>query len=160
MTGNHIVRKCKVCQASSADVRFYVGVTSRCAECHRKLVRENRHNKAEYYRKYDAMRFQKDALRKKTLREYGATPRGRLALQRARKNWLNKNPEKRAAHTKLSNAIRDGRVVKPQRCSICGCKPKRLHGHHFDYNKPFEVVWCCPDCHANLHRKHHFDEAA
>lgn len=46
----------------------------------------------------------------------------------------------------LRNAIRAGRVVRPNRCQICNkeCTP---HGHHEDYSLPLAVLWLCAQCH-------------
>lgn len=48
---------CDVCGTTSDRTRFYRGVSRRCAECHKRLVKENRLSKVEYYREYDAKRF-------------------------------------------------------------------------------------------------------
>lgn len=59
---------------------------------------------------------------------------------------------KERTHNALGNAVRDGRVVKPEACSRCGADG-RIHGHHTDYYKPFDVMWLCPRCHRAQHRK-------
>jgi hypothetical protein len=53
----------------------------------------------------------------------------------------------------LNYHVSVGNIIKPLFCSICKKElPKKLiHGHHSDYTKPFEVIWCCPQCHKNLH---------
>ena len=66
--------------------------------------------------------------------------------------WRKNNPEKVRAHEAIRRAIRTGKLIKPKSCSECG-KEKRLHGHHFDYSKPLEVIWLCASCHKNLHLK-------
>jgi hypothetical protein len=60
------------------------------------------------------------------------------------------HPEKYRARNALSNAVRDGRLEKPASCSVCNRSGVRLDGHHFDYSKPLEVVWCCVACHRVL----------
>lgn len=59
-----------------------------------------------------------------------------------------KYPEKEKARKAISNAIRDGRIVRPDHCSKCGliCKPQ---AHHADYSKPLEVTWLCKICHVS-----------
>ena len=64
--------------------------------------------------------------------------------------YRDKFPEKQAAHNAINNAVRDGRIEKPDRCSHCH-EMGRVVGHHPDYSKPLEVVWLCDPCHLNLH---------
>ncbi len=72
-------------------------------------------------------------------------------MGRARKKWLEANPEKRAAHVLLGSAIKRGDVEKPDVCQECGAGG-RIHGHHEDYSKPLEVDWLCATCHAKRHK--------
>jgi hypothetical protein len=64
------------------------------------------------------------------------------------------HPEKRRARLVVGNAIRGGKIAKPERCGQCGEKvdPDDLHAHHVDYSKPLEVDWLCRGCHNALHR--------
>ena len=52
------------------------------------------------------------------------------------------------------DAVRRGRIQKPNCCEICGTEPGKmhLHAHHADYSKPLEVVWLCRLCHAKAGR--------
>lgn len=68
-----------------------------------------------------------------------------------KRRWAERNPDKRAAHIVLGNAVRKGSVVKGP-CEVCG-STGRVHGHHDDYAKPFEVRWLCPQHHADERRK-------
>jgi len=145
---------CKVCGLTSDAVEFYDGVKSHCKECHKQKVRENRQAKADYYRAYDAIRFQTDPRVKARHRRYQATAAGKEAMRKARKKWMNEKPEARAAHIILGNAVRDGRVVKPAVCTKCGRKPTRrnMHAHHEDYAFPLSVIWLCATCHCKTHK--------
>lgn len=145
---------CKICGANSADVEFYATITSRCKECHKVKVRENRAEKIEYYKAYDAKRYRLDPKVKMRHKRYAKTDAGKKAFRRARASWLERNLEKRACHVILGNAVRDGRIVRPDCCSMCGAGG-RIHGHHEDYTKPLDVVWVCPKCHAAIHAKAH-----
>ena len=60
------------------------------------------------------------------------------------------NPHAYRARHALSNAVRDGKIERPDRCSHCHkiCRP---HGHHHDYSMPLSVTWLCPACHRQLH---------
>ncbi len=62
--------------------------------------------------------------------------------------------QKANARNAISNAIRDGRIRKPNRCERCGSEPppRHLHAHHDDYSKPLYVEWLCARCHDSEHR--------
>lgn len=90
-------------------------------------------------------------------RERGREKYHRLYRDAARgfhSRWKEMDPVKRAANCAVNNAVRDGRLTKPEACSECGEKPgsKRIHGHHEDYSKPLEVEWLCSICHGQRHR--------
>jgi hypothetical protein len=147
-----MTKKCKVCGATEESVEFYGSVTSRCKECHKMLVAKNRHEKSDYYRAYDAERYQNDSRVKERHRRYQGTKAGKTAMFHARKRWEAKAPEKKAANIILNNAVRDGKIEKPAFCSVCGASG-RIHGHHHDYTKPLDVIWCCARCHRQFHKE-------
>ena len=60
-------------------------------------------------------------------------------------------PEKQSARFTLNNAVRDGKIIKPEACEACG-ERGLIHGHHDDYSKKLEVRWLCAPCHSELHR--------
>ena len=145
---------CKVCGVTSDVAEFYDGVNTRCKECHKQKVRKNREEKSDYYREYDAIRYQNDPRVKERHKRYQSTDRGKNSMRKARRKWINKKPEARAAHIILGNAVRDGRLEKPKECSCCGSIPKRrnMHAHHNDYAKPLDVIWLCSQCHHDQHK--------
>jgi excisionase family DNA binding protein len=49
-----------------------------------------------------------------------------------------------------SRALRDGVLVRPERCSDCGAGGT-IHGHHPDYTRPLHVEWLCVRCHRSRH---------
>lgn len=61
-----------------------------------------------------------------------------------------RKPEKERARGRVRDAVRYGKLAKPNRCDHCGrCVPKALlDGHHHDYSKPLEIVWLCRSCHG------------
>ena len=66
------------------------------------------------------------------------------------------NTEAELARRALKLYVRNGTIVKPDFCQECMADtPKeKLHGHHDDYSKPFDVIWLCSWCHAKKHRKY------
>ena len=61
-----------------------------------------------------------------------------------------KDPINIAARTILSNAVKLGRIKKPNKCMKCG-KQVKLQGHHPNYDRPLEVLWVCTKCHGFIH---------
>jgi hypothetical protein len=68
-----------------------------------------------------------------------------------RKEWQKRNPEKRRAQNAINNALRDGKITKPENCQKCG-SDGRIEAHHPDYSKPLEVAWLCNRDHVAAHR--------
>jgi len=148
-----MTNKCKVCSATEKNAEFYKGVSSRCKECHKEAVRENRRKNPERHKAYDAKRFKGDPRVVARHKRYQKTDAGKAAASASRERWLSGNPEKRAAHVILGNRVRDGKVIKPDCCEACGKKAVRIDGHHEDYAKPLDVVWLCRQCHVDIHKE-------
>jgi hypothetical protein len=113
------------------------GLLGKCKECARSDVRANRKARLAYYTEYDRVR---NATQDRHLQKSYA-PRNRKSEGEA---------EKKKARTILSNAIRDRKISRPTECQVCGHSEK-LHGHHDDYSKPLDVIWCCRPCHTFIH---------
>lgn len=93
------------------------------------------------------------AKRAARMREYYHTHPERVKERAARGRRKLIDPIKRAARTAVSNALRDGRIIKPIFCPECGIPGGRMTAHHRDYTKPLEVEWLCTRCHGLRHRK-------
>ena len=130
-------KQCFKCGERKPLTEFYKhpqmpdGTVNKCKECNKLDVKKNRESKIEYYREYDRKRGNrwKD---------------GYLA------EYREKYPEKYKATNMVNNAVRDGRMSKPNYCQGCGdiCNP---HGHHENYSKPLDVTWLCAGCHRFIH---------
>ncbi len=59
---------------------------------------------------------------------------------------------KEVARRALRQAVRKGKLVKPNTCQDCHTVVPRtcLHGHHHDYSRPLDVRWLCASCHARV----------
>jgi hypothetical protein len=64
-------------------------------------------------------------------------------------------PEKVRARNSLYKAIRRGEIVKGV-CEVCGSE--KVHAHHEDYDKPFEVRWFCAKHHYEHHHSKHMED--
>jgi ribosomal protein S27AE len=132
------------------DLGMFYSKDKTCKECRKSMVKENRNKNIEYYRAFDRARGnipKRIAARK----AYQVTEAGRAASSRANKSWIDRNLVKRSSAVIVGNAVRDGKLFKPDTCSECG-KGGRIHGHHDDYTKPLDVRWLCPQCHSDWHK--------
>jgi hypothetical protein len=135
-------KTCRGCNASLPLSAFYRhpqmadGHLNFCVDCVKARVSGHREQHGERIRAYDRERA-KQPHRKAQLRSL---------MERERQD-----PQRRVAHQMTSNAIRGGRLVRPDTCSACGkhCKPE---AHHDEYSKPLEVRWLCRSCHCRHHR--------
>jgi hypothetical protein len=65
-----------------------------------------------------------------------------------------KHPLERKARTAVSNALRLGKLARPEHCQIRGCDNTRLEAHHWKGYEPenwLNVQWLC--------HKHHLEAA-
>lgn len=143
---------CKACSTDKPPEEFYSGNKTYCRPCWRAKMKAHRSAHREEYATRDRTRNQRPERIAARL-AYAATERGREVALKARKKWLDENPDKRAAHVILGNAVRDGRVIKPDACQRCGANTpsRQLHAHHHDYALPLDVEWICSICHAGEH---------
>ena len=131
-------KKCFKCGKEQSVSEFYKhsemadGRLGKCKTCTKKDVGENRKKNIDYYRKYDVKRGNRQ-------------PKGYL------RKYRKENPDKYHAHSILNSAIKSGRIKK-EPCEKCG-STKFVHGHHYDYAKPLEVMWLCCPCHHIEHPK-------
>lgn len=136
------MKKCFKCKTDKPIGDFYChpkmadGHLNKCKECTKNDVRRDRQEKPNA-RIYDK-------------RRYKENPRRREIIGARSRRWRKLYPERYKAHTEVGNAVRNGRVVKPVACSVCGETGKRVEGHHPCYSKPLEVIWCCTPCHRRL----------
>ena len=151
------MKVCFKCNAEKELTEFYKhsqmkdGRVNKCKDCNRLDVVNNTNKNIEYYKEYDKKRAMLPH-RVKARCNYQKTPAGKNSMQKARKKYADNNPVKRNAVCMVSNAVRDGRLKKPSNCTICGEAKPRIHGHHYDYTKPLDVIWCCPSCHSKIHK--------
>jgi hypothetical protein len=93
----------------------------------------------------------KELARQRDRDRYHNDPTRRAYMQERSERYRIENPEKRRAHSAVSNAVRDGRLERGP-CEVCGTT-ENVHGHHEDYDKPLEVRWLCVIHHAEEHQR-------
>ena len=111
---------------------------NKCKECIKKDVKTHRTENIEKVREYD---------RKRSTLPH-RIERNKNTCKKFREDF----PLKYKAHRIVNNAIRDGKLTKPETCETCNRKGRQIEGHHDDYTKPLEVTWLCSACHKQLHR--------
>lgn len=129
--------------------RMADGHLNKCKSCTKEDVSERVRQNPEKVREYERERATQPH-RVEARKEYRKSPNGKAAVKKAHQAYWGKNPTQRAATVMVSNAVRDGRLVKPGECSECQ-GTGRLEGHHDDYAFPLEVRWLCIKCHKDWH---------
>lgn len=81
-------------------------------------------------------------------RRLAADPVGWQALQSEyQANFRARHPEKKAAWNAVYQAVRSGRLIRPDSCERCGvaCIPQASHDN---YEDRLAVEWLCRPCHT------------
>lgn len=133
------MKKCFKCRVKKPLRLFYKhpgmadGHLGKCKACTKKDVSANYRANIEHYTKYERMRF--------------LSPERKAMAAQYQRNRRAKHPNKSKAWRAVSNAIRDGKLVRMP-CERCGAIAQ---AHHDDYRKPLAVRWFC----FKHHREHH-----
>lgn len=150
------MKKCFKCGHEKPLGDFYKhkamadGYLGKCKECTKADVTQYRLANIETVRAYDRSRGNLPH-RVEARQQYRQTEQGKEAVKSGSMAYLSRNPGKRTAHTKVGNAVRDGRISR-EPCEWCGTSPSQAH--HFDYTKPLEITWLCVKCHNTVHKIH------
>jgi hypothetical protein len=110
------------------------GHVNKCKSCNKKDVQENYRKNIGYYKDYDYRRTRTPERRAKKI-IYG-------------RNRAINHPGKARANHAVTNAVRDGRLIRKS-CEVCN-NPKS-EGHHTDYRKKLDVRWLCFTHHRQAH---------
>lgn len=136
------MKKCFKCGVEKELDEFYKhsrmadGHLNKCKECAKKDASKHREDNIDRIREYD--------------RQRGGTKKRIELKTKTTKIYRERFPLRCKAHSKLAQAVSSGLIHKPTKCSICGAET-RIEGHHDDYDKPLDVVWCCSVCHKKMH---------
>ena len=115
----------------------------------RKYYQENKEEMREYSREYrEATAEQRKEYYAKW---YAAGGKARIQARReAGVEWGKKFPEKKRIEGQTRNALKHGKIIRPETCSRCEKKSK-VHAHHYNYDHFMNFVWLCPTCHKRAH---------
>lgn len=148
-------KKCFKCGETKVVDEFYRhpqmagGRLNKCKTCAKRDVKTNRISNIDHYKKYDAGRASNPD-RVAAREAYEASDKGIAARRKAAANYIDRNPQKRIAHNAVSNALRDGRLIKKP-CEWPECGIDSDHAHHEDYDHPLVVIWYCTPHHVARH---------
>jgi len=144
-----------ICRKCGVEKPFDSMKKEKASRCQKPLCKEC-HNAA--YRAYSAanrerVRQQKIASNKKHREEMRERARAKAASDFIRSkravycaDYYQANKQKSKAHYEVAKAVRNGILVRPERCENCGVID-RIEGSHHDYSLPLDVEWLCPACH-------------
>lgn len=160
---------CNKCSTEKPIKEFYkkkdskTGRSSYCKVCIRGQMRKYHHEnreqrisyKKEWYEKNKEEAREKIYAWKKENPEYMRQWHEQNKDKHAAniKRWHEKHPHYLKCHKEFRSALKQGKLFRPDRCSLCNREGK-IEGHHHDYSKPLDVVWVCKECHNDIHAKH------
>lgn len=123
---------------------------------------QQRRDNPEHVRALDRARYRRDKpKRRKAMDAYASTHVGEV--NKTKRAWIDRNPDKRKANIAVGNALRDGKLVRGpcERAAEGGCstpgKRSHIQAHHDAYSKPLEVRWLCTAHHAEERTKEEND---
>jgi hypothetical protein len=137
------IKTCFRCREALPLTEFYRHTQTKdkllneCKACVKARVSKNYHARSKQYSAYRAA--------------YQKTAAGKAVHLRAMNKYRRTNNEKARARDAVYRALASGVLVKTN-CVHCGATD-RIHGHHRDYSKPLDVVWCCYRCHVVVEHK-------
>lgn len=147
------LKQCFKCGAEKPRLEFYAhpmmadGLLGKCKECAKADVSANRKQRQDQYSAYEKRRMRLPH-RKQQGKAYSQSREAQQKKAYVIARYYASNPEKRAAHIVVGNAVRDGKLSKKP-CQACGAE--KVVAHHEDYSRPLDVIWLCSQCHANHH---------
>jgi hypothetical protein len=171
------MKKCANCEETKSfeefrkSSRYKDGHYSRCKKCMQEYENTNldqekkresrkryRENNRERIREQDREAYQEDpdkfrAKARVSQKKYFQSEKGREKYKLEGLKLREKYPEKARARSLLSNAVCEGKIIRPSKCSLCGTDKGIIEGHHPDYSKPLDVIWVCKSCHIMVHGK-------
>lgn len=114
------------------------GRLGKCITCTIRDVHQHRLANLDKIREYD--------------RNRAMTPKRRRLSVEKNRSKKKSHPHYYKARQEVAKAIKNGILIRPQRCERCS-KTGRIHGHHDDHYMTLDVMWLCPVCHAARHKE-------
>lgn len=154
--GTSMVKQCDRCKEAKSLDLFHKDKTkkdgkhNRCKACALLYSRERWAEKSELLKRQARDRYTKGCRRESFLKKMEDPKKREAHMKRVREYESRQDPAKARARQRVRQAILNGKMVRPDFCSVCGEREK-VQGHHADYSKPLEVQWLCQKCHSRTH---------
>lgn len=128
------------------------GYQKRCKKCRSEHLKT--HPRFEYLKQW--YQDNKDIQIKKNS-EYRKTEKWKIANKKGNEKYVKNNPNKKKAHTLISNSVKLGKIpnIKTLTCSVCKNKQAEHYHHHKGYEEKhwLDVIPVCKVCHNDIHHK-------
>ena len=154
------MKACRNCLLERPLKDFYVhprmadGHLNICKPCVIVRVRKHRQANIDRIRAYDRKRAtdpHRIAARVSYYERMKNEPENKKRRRQQNREWRDRNRLARTCHIAVNNALRDGKIIRGDRCEKCGTsKPE---AHHEDYEAPFDITWLCRPCHLVRHKE-------
>ena len=143
------MKTCPKCKTDKESLSFHKsrsrkdGLKCWCKDCCRKYQQSKAGKEAS--RRYNQTKAGKKTKQRADQKHY-QTEAGKETSRKSDCKQRQLHPERIKARKAIYNAIRLGRLIRPDHCEMCFivCRPE---GHHEDYSKQLEVDWLCTECH-------------
>lgn len=152
------MKTCSKCNVEKGSSEFYAhsgmrdGRLNECKVCCRDRIEKRRLENIEHVMEYDRNRPNKKERSRRQAERLRNDPEAAEKSREWKREWANRNQDKRHCHHKVHSAIRRGELSAPSKCESCMAKGK-TEAHHDDYSKPLMIRWLCGDCHRAYHKK-------
>lgn len=169
-------KKCPKCQTIKSISEFhkckstYDGVLCHCKSCRRayrqsdrgkvseKRYRQsekgkaNNHKAGKKHRKTEKGKI----TNRKSVRKYQSTEKGKVVRREALKRFFARNPNQYKAKNAVNNAVRDGKLPRPNTriCHYCPNPAQQYHHWHgYEPEHWLDVIPVCRECHQKCKKK-------
>jgi hypothetical protein len=151
---------CKTCKENKQISEFYVKykntgcLATECKLCQVERAIKWRHanteRNAKLQREYYNRNWSKVKIRRSlwTLKNQDKV---KIDVLKQQKIYRLIHRDKVTARQKLHKKIRDGEIIKKDKCELCGIANVKIQGHHYKgYSKKnwYNVQWLCKSCHV------------
>lgn len=152
------MKKCSRCgrlkplDAFNRKTQLADGRASACRECTQKAQRGYRSPNAQAnYERWRSTHIKEARERAKNSKR-NASPEARAKIRAQWRRYFDADRSKHYARVAVYRAIKEGKLKRPNRCSLCNerCKPEAHHYAGYDIPNRLKVRWVCSACHKTL----------